>query len=132
MKDTLVMILAGGVGKRLSILSQLRAKPAVPFAGIYRIIDFTLSNVMNSGLSHVAVLPQYKPLSLIEHIGIGADASIESHGLGRGLGVALGRVRDDRAPGRPGLSPIGRRRMALRTRGSGLPGRRGRSPGHRQ
>jgi len=71
MKETLVMILAGGVGKRLSILSQLRAKPAVPFAGIFRIIDFTLSNVMNSGLSHVAVLPQYKPLSLIEHIGIG-------------------------------------------------------------
>jgi glucose-1-phosphate adenylyltransferase len=71
MKDTLVLILAGGVGKRLSILSQLRAKPAVPFAGIYRIIDFTLSNVMNSGLSHVAVLPQYKPLSLIEHIGVG-------------------------------------------------------------
>jgi glucose-1-phosphate adenylyltransferase len=71
MKETLVLILAGGVGKRLSILSQLRAKPAVPFAGLYRIIDFTLSNVMNSGLSHVAVLPQYKPLSLIEHIGIG-------------------------------------------------------------
>lgn len=71
MKDTLVLILAGGVGKRLSILSQLRAKPAVPFAGIYRIIDFTLSNVMNSGLSHVAVLPQYKPLSLLEHVGIG-------------------------------------------------------------
>ena len=71
MKDTLVMILAGGVGKRLSVLSQLRAKPAVPFGGIYRIIDFTLSNVMNSGLGHVAVLPQYKPLSLIEHIGVG-------------------------------------------------------------
>ena len=71
MNKTLVMILAGGVGKRLSILSQLRAKPAVPFAGIYRIIDFTLSNVMNSGLSHVTVLPQYKPLSLIEHIGVG-------------------------------------------------------------
>lgn len=71
MDKTLVMILAGGVGKRLSILSQLRAKPAVPFAGMYRIIDFTLSNVMNSGLSHVTVLPQYKPLSLIEHIGVG-------------------------------------------------------------
>ncbi len=71
MRNILAMILAGGVGKRLSILSMLRAKPAVPFGGIYRIIDFTLSNAMNSGLTHVAVLPQYKPLSLIEHIGIG-------------------------------------------------------------
>ena len=71
MRDILAMILAGGVGKRLSILSMLRAKPAVPFGGIYRIIDFTLSNAMNSGLTHVAVLPQYKPLSLLEHIGIG-------------------------------------------------------------
>lgn len=71
MNEILAMILAGGVGKRLSILSQLRAKPAVPFGGIYRIIDFTLSNVMNSGIDHVAVLPQYKPLSLVEHIGIG-------------------------------------------------------------
>lgn len=71
MNKTLAMILAGGVGKRLSILSKLRAKPAVPFAGIYRIIDFTLSNVMNSGINDVAVLPQYRPLSLVEHIGIG-------------------------------------------------------------
>ena len=50
MSQTLAMILAGGIGKRLSILSKLRAKPAVPFGGIYRIIDFTLSNVMNSGI----------------------------------------------------------------------------------
>ncbi|MCH8126582.1 NTP transferase domain-containing protein [candidate division KSB1 bacterium] len=71
MSQTLAMILAGGVGKRLSILSKLRAKPAVPFGGIYRIIDFTLSNVMNSGVNDVAVLPQYRPLSLVEHIGIG-------------------------------------------------------------
>ncbi len=72
MSTILAMILAGGVGKRLSILSQLRAKPAVPFGGIYRIIDFTLSNVMNSEIGHVAVLPQYRPLSLVDHIGMGA------------------------------------------------------------
>lgn len=72
MKDTLVMLLAGGAGTRLSILVEARAKPAVPFAGIYRIIDFTLSNVMNSGIHNVAVLTQYKPLSLMEHIGTGA------------------------------------------------------------
>ncbi len=72
MRDTLAMILAGGVGSRLNILVKHRAKPAVPFGGIYRIIDFALSNVMNSGLAQVAVLTQYKPLSLMGHIGTGA------------------------------------------------------------
>ncbi|MFC1524680.1 glucose-1-phosphate adenylyltransferase family protein [Thermodesulfobacteriota bacterium] len=67
----LVLLLAGGVGSRLNNLVQSRAKPAVPFAGIYRIIDFSLSNVMNSGLTHVGVLTQYKPLSLMRHIGMG-------------------------------------------------------------
>ncbi len=68
---TLVLLLAGGVGSRLNVLVQPRAKPAVPFAGVYRIIDFTLSNVMNSGLGQVGVLTQYKPLSLMRHIGTG-------------------------------------------------------------
>jgi len=71
MRDTLAFILAGGVGSRLNILVKKRAKPAVPFGGIYRIIDFALSNAMNSGLSQVAVLTQYKPLSLMRHIGTG-------------------------------------------------------------
>ncbi len=71
MNPTLVMLLAGGVGSRLNILGAARAKPAVPFGGLYRIIDFTLSNAMNSGLSTVGVLTQYKPLSLMEHIGTG-------------------------------------------------------------
>lgn len=70
-KDALVLLLAGGVGSRLNILVKRRAKPAVPFAGIYRIIDFSLSNVMNSGLSKVGVLTQYKPLSLMSHVGTG-------------------------------------------------------------
>ena len=52
----LVLLLAGGVGSRLNLLVQSRAKPAVPFAGIYRIIDFSLSNVMNSGFTQVGVL----------------------------------------------------------------------------
>lgn len=69
--NTLVLILAGGVGSRLNLLVQTRAKPAVPFAGFYRIIDFSLSNVMNSGLSQVGVLTQYKPLSLMRHLGTG-------------------------------------------------------------
>lgn len=70
-KDALVLVLAGGVGSRLNILVGHRAKPAVPFAGIYRIIDFSLSNVMNSGMTRVGVLTQYKPLSLMRHIGGG-------------------------------------------------------------
>ena len=72
MRNTLAMILAGGVGSRLNVLVKHRAKPAVPFGGIYRIIDFALSNVMNSGLNQVAVLTQYKPLSLMRHIASGA------------------------------------------------------------
>lgn len=71
MNDVAVMILAGGQGERLSILSRQRAKPAVPFAGKYRIIDFALSNCVNSGLFNVAVLTQYRPHSLNDHIGHG-------------------------------------------------------------
>lgn len=71
MNNALVLLLAGGVGSRLNILVKKRAKPAVPFGGMYRIIDFSLSNVMNSGLSTVGVLTQYKPLSLMQHVGAG-------------------------------------------------------------
>jgi glucose-1-phosphate adenylyltransferase len=71
MHRLLAVILAGGLGERLSILSQERAKPAVPFAGKYRIIDFSLSNCVNSGIYNVIVLTQYQPVSLTEHIGIG-------------------------------------------------------------
>jgi glucose-1-phosphate adenylyltransferase len=67
----MAVILAGGEGERLSILSQERAKPAVPFAGKYRIIDFTLSNCVNSGIHDVVVLTQYNPRSLNGHIGLG-------------------------------------------------------------
>ncbi|NDY43563.1 glucose-1-phosphate adenylyltransferase, partial [Dissulfurirhabdus thermomarina] len=72
MRETFTFVLAGGVGSRLNVLVRHRAKPAVPFGGIYRIIDFVLSNAMNSGISQVAVLTQYKPLSLMEHIGDGS------------------------------------------------------------
>ncbi|HFQ82339.1 MAG TPA: glucose-1-phosphate adenylyltransferase [Desulfobacterales bacterium] len=81
--NTLVLLLAGGVGSRLNILVRTRAKPAVPFGGIYRIIDFSLSNVMNSGMSRVGVLTQYKPLSLMNHLGIGEawDLSGRTRGI---------------------------------------------------
>jgi glucose-1-phosphate adenylyltransferase len=70
-KPVMAVILAGGEGERLSILSSVRAKPAVPFGGKYRIIDFTLSNCVNSGLDNVVVLTQYNPRSLNDHIGLG-------------------------------------------------------------
>jgi glucose-1-phosphate adenylyltransferase len=70
-KRILAIVLAGGEGERLSILSAIRAKPAVPFGGKYRIIDFTLSNCVNSDLDNVLVLTQYNPRSLNDHIGVG-------------------------------------------------------------
>ncbi len=66
--DTLTIILAGGKGARLEPLTNERAKPAVPFAGGYRIIDFALSNCINSGLMQLLVLTQYKSLSLERHL----------------------------------------------------------------
>ncbi len=68
---TRAVILAGGEGSRLGILTAKRTKPAVPFGGKYRIIDFTLSNCVNSGVFDVMILAQYRPHSLIEHIGAG-------------------------------------------------------------
>jgi glucose-1-phosphate adenylyltransferase len=70
-KERYAFILAGGVGSRLCLLSERRAKPAVPFAGKYRIIDFTLSNCVNSGIYDIGVLTQYRPTSLNRHIGTG-------------------------------------------------------------
>lgn len=67
----LAMILAGGKGERLYPLTLHRAKPAVPFGGIYRIIDFTLSNCINSGIRKIAVLTQYKSMSLDKHLRLG-------------------------------------------------------------
>ncbi|MBC8505205.1 MAG: NTP transferase domain-containing protein [Anaerolineales bacterium] len=68
---TRAIILAGGEGSRLGVLTAKRTKPAVPFAGKYRIIDFTLSNCVNSNLFDVMILAQYRPHSLVEHIGAG-------------------------------------------------------------
>lgn len=68
MKDVLAVLLAGGVGERLHPLTRNRAKPAVPFGGIYRIVDFTLSNCINSNCRRIQVLVQYKSNSLSRHI----------------------------------------------------------------
>jgi glucose-1-phosphate adenylyltransferase len=71
MRSTRAIVLAGGEGSRLGVLTAKRTKPAVPFAGKYRIIDFTLSNCVNSEIFDLMILAQYRPHSLIEHIGAG-------------------------------------------------------------
>ncbi|MFZ5969717.1 MAG: glucose-1-phosphate adenylyltransferase [Bacillota bacterium] len=76
-KECIAMILAGGQGSRLGILTKRLAKPAVPFGGKYRIIDFTLSNCTNSDIDTVGVLTQYKPLVLNSYIGIGSPWNLD-------------------------------------------------------
>ena len=71
MNNVLAVVLAGGKGSRLEPLTRDRAKPAVPFGGSYRIIDFTLSNCLNSGLRQILVLTQYKAMSLDRHLHVG-------------------------------------------------------------
>ena len=96
LRNAIAVILAGGQGERLSVLSMERAKPAVPFAGKYRIIDFTLSNCVNSGLYNVAVLTQYRPHSLNDHIGIGRPWDLDrARGGVRLLQPYLGRRDSD-------------------------------------
>ncbi|HET8570900.1 MAG TPA: glucose-1-phosphate adenylyltransferase [Candidatus Limnocylindria bacterium] len=95
--SVLTLILAGGEGERLSILSQVRAKPGVPFGGKYRIIDFALSNTVNSGLSDVGILTQYAPRSLIDHIGVGRPWDLDRSRGGVSLlqpYIGRGRARD--------------------------------------
>ncbi|OPJ56687.1 glucose-1-phosphate adenylyltransferase [Clostridium oryzae] len=84
-KEIIAMILAGGQGSRLGMLTKKIAKPAVPFGGKYRIIDFTLSNCCNSGIDTVGVLTQYQPLILNTHIGIGSPWDLDR----RNGGVSL-------------------------------------------
>lgn len=96
MSKVLAVILAGGQGERLSLLSQKRAKPAVPFAGKYRIIDFALSNCVNSDIYDVVVLTQYRPHSLHDHIGIGKPWDLDRQNGGvRLLQPYIGRQDAD-------------------------------------
>src|SRR6476469_208436 len=77
MLRTLALILAGGESKALSALTAERSEAAVPFAGKYRIIDFPLSNCVNSGIYNVGVLTQYRPRSLNDHIGVGKSWDLD-------------------------------------------------------
>ena len=80
--ECLAMILAGGQGSRLGALTKKIAKPAVPFGGKYRIIDFPLSNCANSGIGKVGVLTQYKPLELHNYLGTGSAWDLDRKGGG--------------------------------------------------
>src|SRR6266852_5883423 len=91
MKDAIGVLLAGGQGERLWPLTRDRAKPAVPFGGLYRIIDITLSNCFNSGVRRIFVLTQYKSQSLNRHVRLGWD--IVSHDLGEFIEVVPPQMR---------------------------------------
>ncbi len=73
MKDVMTVIMAGGKGTRLMPLTEDRSKPAVPFGGIYRLIDIPLSNCINSQLYKILIFPQYKSQSLVDHLEEGWD-----------------------------------------------------------
>lgn len=85
-KKMIAMLLAGGQGSRLKSLTRDVAKPAVPFAGKYRIIDFALSNATNSGIKDIGILTQYKPFELNSHLGIGGPWDFDTGGKG-GLSI---------------------------------------------
>ncbi|GAK52672.1 nucleotidyl transferase [Candidatus Moduliflexus flocculans] len=85
MKKIVAMVLAGGAFSALGIMAGRRAKAAIPFGGMYRIIDFVLSNLMNSEVDYVGILAQYRPASLIDHIGGGA--SWDLYGRTRGIKI---------------------------------------------
>jgi len=91
MKDVLTVIMAGGRGKRLMPLTKDRSKPAVPFGGIYRLIDIPLSNCINSQLYKILIFPQYKSQSLVDHLEEGWN--IFSGDLGHYLRVVAPQQR---------------------------------------
>ncbi|MBI1799691.1 MAG: glucose-1-phosphate adenylyltransferase [Candidatus Eisenbacteria bacterium] len=89
-------MLAGGAGSRLCLLAERRAKPAVPFGGKYRIIDFTLSNCVNSGIFDIGVLTQYRPTSLNQHVATGRPWDLDrTHGGVQILQPSLGTLQSD-------------------------------------
>ena len=93
-KEIIAMLLAGGQGSRLGVLSHSEAKPAVFFGGKYRIIDFALSNCINSGIDTVGVLTQYQPLTLHKHIGIGTPWDLDR--TNGGVTILAPHLKSDR------------------------------------
>lgn len=101
-KTCVAMLLAGGQGSRLGVLTKKVAKPAVPYGGKYRIIDFPLSNCTNSGIDTVGVLTQYMPLELNSYIGSGAPWDLDLSTRRRVRPAALSDGQDGRLVSRHG------------------------------
>ena len=95
-KEMIAMLLAGGQGSRLYALTQKLAKPAVPFGGKYRIIDFPLSNCVNSGIDTVGILTQYQPMVLNEYIGNGQPWDLDRLYGGAPTGIREPQTRSIR------------------------------------
>ncbi len=95
LKETLVLVMAGGRGERLYPLTRDRTKGAVPFGGMYRLIDFTLSNCLHSGLRRICVLPQYKFTSLERHLRLGWSSLFAGPGEGLALIPPQQRVNQE-------------------------------------
>ncbi len=96
-KEMIAMLLAGGQGSRLGVLTRKVAKPAVTYGGKYRIIDFPLSNCINSGIDTVGILTQYQPLRLNQHIGIGVPWDLDKNNAG--ATILAPRVKGDTSGG---------------------------------
>jgi len=94
-KECIAMLLAGGQGSRLRVLTKNLAKPAVPFGGKYRIIDFSMSNCINSGIDTVGVLTQYKPQVLNAYIGVGSAWDLQCYGRNGGVTILPPYVSED-------------------------------------
>ena len=91
MRNVIALVMAGGKGERLYPLTLDRSKPAVPFGGIYRIIDITLSNCINSNIYKIIILPQYKAQSLVEHLEAGWN--IFNYALGHYMKIVHPQMR---------------------------------------
>ena len=94
-KECIAMLLAGGQGSRLRLLTKNLAKPAVPFGGKYRIIDFSMSNCLNSGIDTVGVLTQYKPQVLNAYIGVGSAWDLQCYSKEGGVTILPPYVGED-------------------------------------
>jgi glucose-1-phosphate adenylyltransferase len=112
------VILAGGEGSRLGVLTQKRTKPAVPFAGKYRIIDFPLSNCVNSGIFDLMILAQYRPQSLIEHVGSGAPWDLNRDFTGGVKLLTPYKARNDNADWFAGTADAVQQNFGFIKRGS--------------
>jgi len=121
-RDVVTLVLSGGGGEKLSVLSSERAVSAIPFGGKYRIIDFVLSNCCHSGIEQIGVLTQYAPTSLHDHIGSGRPWDLDRRAAGvmilqpyqtRGRAAWYRGTADAIAQNWPWIESLGGRRVLV-------------------